>query len=225
MRYWLLFVGAWLLTSCASLIPHPNVELKYQVNQDPNHLPLDMSDSTVARLVKFAQSPERDAMLLKVKEEVGEPAYLQTKQAFDLVAAHPFSLSEEENATLRRIEADQNLRSQKSLRNGRFKYLAVILAIFGGVFGLHRFYLNRNNTALWQLALGLGFVLGFGVFAALASVGSATAFAFGVLLALLWVPVAGIVSVWVVVDLIRILIGSLKPYGGEYYDADSRLID
>lgn len=42
--------------------------------------------------------------------------------------------------------------------NDRNKYVAALLAFFIGVFGIHRFYLGRNGSAVLMLVLSITFV-------------------------------------------------------------------
>lgn len=75
----------------------------------------------------------------------------------------------------------------------RSKVIALILLIFLGSFGAHQFYLGNKSIGITQLVLSL--------------VGYATIF---ILIGLLPIMV---VSVWIIVDLIRILISDESDFG------------
>jgi TM2 domain-containing membrane protein YozV len=68
--------------------------------------------------------------------------------------------------------------------------VTLLLAIFLGMLGIHRFYIGRSGTVLLQLGL---FVLGI----------------------FLVIPLY-VLAVWVLVDIIRIVMGKLKPASGSY---------
>ena len=74
-------------------------------------------------------------------------------------------------------------------RPQRSAYIAAILAFFGGIFGLHNFYLDNKKTATIQLIISLvGLVLTFGI-ATIA------------------------MEVWAVIDAIKILKGEINTDG------------
>lgn len=74
-------------------------------------------------------------------------------------------------------------------RPQRSAYVAALLAFFGGMFGLHNFYLDYKKTAIIQLVVTLaGFVLTFGI----ASIA---------------------MQVWAVIDCIKLLKGEINIDG------------
>ncbi len=92
--------------------------------------------------------------------------------------------------------------------------VAALLAFFLGTLGVHRFYLGHTGIGLTQLVLTLvGFGLLIGGFLASVVAGGIATFSVVVVIGLLFI--AG-VSVWSIIDLIRILTGDLQPKGGSY---------
>ena len=67
---------------------------------------------------------------------------------------------------------------------------AILLCLFLGGFGAHRFYVGKNGSAIAILCLCLGGILTFG----LTSIAA---------------------SIWVLVDLIKIIIGNFKTADGK----------
>ncbi|MDX5348175.1 MAG: NINE protein [Hymenobacteraceae bacterium] len=80
-------------------------------------------------------------------------------------------------------------KAKKPFAAGKSQLVALLLAIFLGGLGVHRFYLGYVGTGIIQLVLAL------------------TSF--------LIVPLA-VLLVWVIIDIIRIAMGRLKPKNGEY---------
>ncbi|MCC3152833.1 TM2 domain-containing protein [Hymenobacter sp. BT770] len=87
----------------------------------------------------------------------------------------------------------------------RSKGVALVMALFGGLSGLHRFYLGYTGQGYASIVLAL-LVVPFVAFVG-GIAGSATA---GILM------LSGI-GAWLLVDIIRILMGKLKPRNGNYY--------
>jgi len=79
---------------------------------------------------------------------------------------------------------------------GKSQIVAALLAFFLGGFGVHRFYLGYTGKGILQIALLL-------VGAALSTV-------------IIGIPILLGVSIWILIDFIRILTGNLKPKDGEY---------
>ncbi len=100
----------------------------------------------------------------------------------------------------------------------RSKGVAFLLAFFLGSFGAHRFYLGYPGHGAAFLGLALLTVL-LGILAVVVLVAtSATTFSTAAVLLLLGAALSGLASeVFLIVDLVRILTGELKPKGGEYY--------
>jgi hypothetical protein len=77
--------------------------------------------------------------------------------------------------------ATKKLNKQSSEGSGgKSQLIALLLVIFVGVLGIHRFYLGYTSVGVIQLLT------------------------------------AGGCGIWALIDLIRIITGSLKPKGGEY---------
>jgi TM2 domain-containing membrane protein YozV len=87
--------------------------------------------------------------------------------------------------------------SGKESPSGNRNWLAALLfAFFLGAFGIHRFYLGYTTIGIIQLLMTvIGTVLS---------------------LFIIGIPILIAVSIWVLVDLIRIAVGELKPKNGEY---------
>lgn len=78
-------------------------------------------------------------------------------------------------------DAEQNSQmTSKASSSGKSQLVALLLCIFAGVLGIHRFYLGYT----WQ---GVVQLLTFGA-----------------------------LGIWTFIDLIRIILGDLKPKGGDY---------
>jgi len=84
----------------------------------------------------------------------------------------------------------QVLESPKPAGGDKNQIVALILAIFLGGFGIHRFYIGKTKTALLQLLL--------------------------LLLGLFLIIPLYVLAVWVLIDIIRIIMGTLTPEGGSY---------
>jgi len=80
--------------------------------------------------------------------------------------------------------------------SGKSQIVAALLAFFLGGFGVHRFYLGYTGKGILQIALVL--------------VGAALSTIF------IGIPILLGVSIWILIDFIRILTGNLKPKNGEY---------
>lgn len=79
---------------------------------------------------------------------------------------------------------------------GDNQLIAALLAFFLGGFGIHRFYLGYTKIGIIQLAMLI--------------VGSVLS------LVIVGIPILIALYVWVLIDLIRILLGKLEPKGGSY---------
>ena len=75
---------------------------------------------------------------------------------------------------------------------GKNFVVAILLVIFLGGLGIHRFYLGHKNTAIAMLVLGLLSPVTLGI-------------------------TAVVVGLWVLYDLICICIGRLRPADGSEY--------
>lgn len=89
-------------------------------------------------------------------------------------------------------------KSSASAGGGKSQLVALLLCIFLGVLGIHRFYLGYTGLGIMYL---LFFLLGIPL-----------------ALVLIGYPILLALFIIVIVDLIRIIIGNLKPKGGEYAD-------
>jgi hypothetical protein len=104
----------------------------------------------------------------------------------------------------------------------RMRLAALLFCLLLGGYGAHRFYAGKTGTAVLQLLLGLTspliwfvFMLGLGV---LAPGGLEASIAPSKLLfGIIPFAMAGVVGVWVTIDLVLILSGGFK-------DADGRVI-
>lgn len=76
-------------------------------------------------------------------------------------------------------------------RNGRSWVAAMLICLLLGMFGLHRFYLGYNKIGLIQLVFGALYFF----------------------TPLWW---TGLIVIWVIIDLVRILTKDLEPNGGYY---------
>ena len=76
--------------------------------------------------------------------------------------------------------------------------VALLLAVFLGGFGIHRFYLGYTTIGVIQLIMGvLGYLTSF---------------------LLIGIPILLALYVWVIIDIIRIATGTLKPADGSDYN-------
>lgn len=75
------------------------------------------------------------------------------------------------------------------------RFITALLAFFLGVFGVHRFYIGRNKSALVMLVLGF--------------LGCSTVVLFGMGLFIL-----SVVEVWVFIDIVVVLVGAMKDGEG-----------
>jgi hypothetical protein len=93
------------------------------------------------------------------------------------------------------------------------KIVALLLCLFLGLFGIHRFYLGYTGKALVQiLFLVFGVLLSF-------LVGILISGPFSLLLwptILLFTAVLILLLIWYIGDLVAILLNELKPKGGDY---------
>ncbi len=88
--------------------------------------------------------------------------------------------------------------------------VAAILLVFLGYLGVHRYFLGRWGSGFLQLLLTIvGSILLLGAQSLWASGAATAALALGTLG---WIVLGGLL-LWLVIDLIRILIGSLHPVG------------
>lgn len=90
------------------------------------------------------------------------------------------------------VQNNQRKNALALFGDGKSQILALLLCLFFGYLGIHRFYLGYPLQGLIQLL-----VLGFGFF-----------------YRLLWL----FCLIWVLFDLIRIFTGDLQPRDGNYYD-------
>ncbi|MFM6951711.1 MAG: TM2 domain-containing protein [Bacteroidota bacterium] len=80
-------------------------------------------------------------------------------------------------------------------RDGKSLILSLVLCVFLGVLGIHRFYLGYTSVGLIQCAIG---VVG--------------------LLFAEWI--IGLLSIWILIDFIRMVTFNLEPNGGYYRDGE-----
>lgn len=79
---------------------------------------------------------------------------------------------------------------------GKSQIVALILCILVGAFGVHRFYMGYLGTGILMLLL-----------------------CFSLLLPIINIFTGVVLFIWVLVDLIRILLGDLQPIDGEFIDS------
>ena len=89
---------------------------------------------------------------------------------------------------------------------------AFLLCFFFGVFGLHRFYVGKNKTAMLQFL-----VTGGGALPLLAIAFFLSPQIFGALLGVVMILVVP-VAIWLIVDLVMILFGKFTDHTGAYLD-------
>jgi hypothetical protein len=112
------------------------------------------------------------------------------------------------------VSNEKELKSITSAKNkafggGKSKGTAILLAIFLGTFGAHSFYMGKTVKGFAQLGLTL---VGLGLFiAGVASVSTDGTIPATALIG--YLLIFG-VSIWALVDLVRILTGSLEPEEG-----------
>jgi TM2 domain-containing membrane protein YozV len=92
-----------------------------------------------------------------------------------------------------------NAAEESTAGGDRSWIVALLLVLLLGAFGVHRLYLGYTATGILQLVMLLvGIPLS---------------------LVLIGIPILVALSVWVTVDLIRIIVGELKPKHGSYTDS------
>ncbi len=104
------------------------------------------------------------------------------------------------------------VQDQKSAENSTLgiQIVAAILLVFLGYLGVHRYFLGRWGSGFLQLLLTIvGAILLLGAQSLWASGAATAALALGTLG---WIVLGGLL-LWLVIDLIRILVGSLHPVG------------
>lgn len=106
--------------------------------------------------------------------------------------------------------------AKKAQRAGdKSKVVAILLALFLGNLGIHDFYLGNKKAGFIKLGLTIiGIALIVAGFAAM--VASETV-ALPVLALIGYIVLLG-VSIWALIDLIRIITGSYEPVDGSYAD-------
>lgn len=106
--------------------------------------------------------------------------------------------------------------AKKAQRAGdKSKVVAILLALFLGNLGIHDFYLGNKKAGFIKLGLtiiGIALIVaGFAAFVASETV------AVPVLAIIGYIVLLG-VSIWALIDLIRIITGSYEPVDGSYTD-------
>ncbi len=81
---------------------------------------------------------------------------------------------------IKRLQKIQKKIAKKQAKGGKSQVVALLLVLFFGVLGIHRFYLGHN------------------------------------LIGVLMLLTAGLFGILALIDLVRIIIGSLKPKDGDY---------
>jgi len=136
-------------------------------------------------------SPQKAALFSKVSPE--DKLFVQSLEVHsveEFLALTPKSVQEK---TGKKLKVGERLRlkvAQKQVKKlqeeGKFasgdksQVVAILLALFLGVFGVHRFYLGYTGIGIIQLLTAGGF------------------------------------GIWALIDLIRIIIGDLKPKNRDY---------
>ena len=89
-----------------------------------------------------------------------------------------------------------NNESKAALGGGKSQLVALLLCFFLGFLGIHRFYLGYTGLGIMYLLFGL---IGIPLSAIL-----------------IGLPLVAALSILIIIDFIRIIIGALKPKGGSY---------
>ncbi len=95
---------------------------------------------------------------------------------------------------------------------GKSQLVALLLAFFLGMWGVHNFYLGHKKKGMTQLLLSLGALVLYVVGIITAAIG------IGAILMLLSSLVWLAVWVWSIIDFVNILTGKLTPADGDYTD-------
>ena len=106
--------------------------------------------------------------------------------------------------------------AKKAQRAGdKSKVVAILLALFLGNLGIHDFYLGNKKAGFIKLGLTvIGIALIIAGFAAFVATEAVTV---PVLAIIGYIVLLG-VSIWALIDLIRIITGSYEPVDGSYTD-------
>lgn len=98
-----------------------------------------------------------------------------------------------------KFETKNNPAPYNPTQSSKSRLVADLLAFFLGGFGVHRFYVGKKSSAVWQIIFGFSFFIALICIA----VDFPEAGIFFLILGLVW-------AVWILVDFIMILCGSFK---------------
>ena len=175
-------------TSVFAAQPYKVKKCKYKLVQSPRII---VADADVLKLPTVEPTKE----LNEDKEEVKTPSVKTAKVSKTSTKAVDLSLvSSSYVPTAKKLIRAKRLKKRLKNTSDDFpiannQVIAALLALILGLLGIHRFYLGY----IWQGILQLVILGGL---------------AFASLFWLAWI--------WVVIDLVRIILGDLKPKNGEY---------
>ena len=121
--------------------------------------------------------------------------------AFNTTNATTYTRSKNHSCTVQKIidkDISLSFYKKKTYPYPKSQIVALLLALFLGFFGIHRFYLGYTTIGIIQLIMGV-----FGFMTA------------GIIIG---IPILILLFIWVFIDLIRIATGDLKPADGSEYN-------
>ncbi len=120
------------------------------------------------------------------------------KTASPAVTAVTETKAVSESKTITKQEKKELKKAARKMGGGKSQLIALLLCIFLGMLGIHRFYLGYIGLGIMYLLFG---TLGVALIAVL-----------------IGIPIVLALMILVLIDLIRIIMGSLKPKNGDYSD-------
>ena len=140
-------------------------------------------------------------------------AFPKEKQTTETTVASPTTTTVADAPVTKSVVKSELKKATKNA-GSKSKIIAALLAFFLGAFGVHSFYMGNKKKGLIQLGLGLGglILIIVGVASAVTSLTTGT-ISVPVLAIIGYIMLLG-VSIWALVDLIRILTGGLAPEEG-----------
>jgi hypothetical protein len=128
--------------------------------------------------VSYSQESMNEESL--VQQESANPVPTKAGRSVSQDPKTSFKQRVAEKILVRKIRKLDKKSNRNGLDSGKSQLVALLLCIFIGVLGIHRFYLGYIGIGVIQLLTG------------------------------------GLCGIWTLIDLIMIIVGSLKPKGGAY---------
>jgi TM2 domain-containing membrane protein YozV len=149
---------------------------------------------TVPVLSYASASPNIKGIRQEMSTGIHSVKLAEKSNEFELVS---MKLNNQPSADLKMVtQSKAVLKLQKKLAAsgpGKSQIVAAILCFLVGMFGVHRFYLGYTGTGILMLLLGLSLIIPI--------INLLTGF---------------LLTIWILVDLIRIVMGNMQPADGNY---------